>query len=191
VGLGQSLDGAHVEARCGAWHGQQLAPVPRDKAVEIGIPRAFDEHRIARLEARPQDEIERVSDAMCQYDLFGRDRKSCRLDDALGLGFAVIGINIDPQAALSAGERAFWTDLGARFVQVNRSRGGAHLLAGTREDTLVLDDVEGYFRDWLDDNAPRDVVILRPDRYVMGVCRHADLPQVTNDARALLATPAA
>jgi len=132
-----------------------------------------------------------VGTMFMQPHVEGRDRKSCRLDDALGLGFAVIGINIDPQAALSAGERAFWTDLGARFVQVNRSRGGAHLLAGTRGDTLVLDDVEGYFRDWLDDNAPRDVVILRPDRYVMGVCRHADLPQVTNDARALLATPAA
>ncbi len=114
-----------------------------------------------------------------QPDVECRDGQRRRLDDAIGKGFCVLGVNVDPAQHLSASDRDFWKRLGARLVQVNRSRAGRHLSARTDPDTIVLDDIEGRFRDWLDDNAPDDVIVLRPDRYVAAVCRHADAGAMT------------
>ena len=119
-----------------------------------------------------------------------RDKQVCRLDDALGSGFAVVGINVDPSAHLSPQERSFWDKLGAVRVQVNRSRAGAHLTETASAETHVLDDIDGQFRDWLEDNTPLDTMVLRPDRYVAAICRHQDLGQVTQElARVFGAKP--
>ena len=115
-----------------------------------------------------------------------RDGEQRKLDDALGPGFCVLGVNVDPARYLCEADRAFWKRLGATMVQVNRSRAGAHLNAHTDPATIVLDDIEGRFRDWLDDNAPHDVIVLRPDRYVAAVCRHQDLRATTEDYRRVI-----
>lgn len=109
-----------------------------------------------------------------------------KLDDAIGNRYALIGINTDPSAALSDAERAFWVSLDTAFIQINRSRAGAHLLRHTREDTLVLDDVSGAFRDWAEMNAPNAVILLRPDRYVAAVCAPHEVAKMTEAFGAML-----
>lgn len=96
------------------------------------------------------------------------DGNEMLLDDAIGKGFAVIGLNQDPAAQLGDAERKFINSVG-RLVQVNRSKRGA---AGwsADADTVVLDDLDGTFRDMLLKAPKQRFVILRPDRYVYAVC---------------------
>ncbi|MCZ4314827.1 bifunctional 3-(3-hydroxy-phenyl)propionate/3-hydroxycinnamic acid hydroxylase [Comamonadaceae bacterium G21597-S1] len=116
-----------------------------------------------------------------QPDVETEDGRRIKLDDAIGPGFCVLGVNVDPARALSTDDRAFWHRLGATLIRVNRSRAGSHLKSKSAEDskTIVLDDIEGRFRDWLDDSAPNDLVVLRPDRYVAAVCHHRDASAMT------------
>ena len=114
------------------------------------------------------------------------DRRQLKLDDAIGPWFTLIGINIDPAAHLDAEDSAFWTHLGARLVQVNKSRRGTHGVAPIDPDTLVLDDLDGSFRDWLSANPSQELIVLRPDRYVAAVCGRAQLGRVTRAMHALL-----
>ena len=109
----------------------------------------------------------------------GTDGKTRKLDDLIGPGFCLLGMNVDPAQHMSEADRAFWRRLGTTVCRVNRSRAGAHLTTGTDPDTMLLDDIEGRFRDWLEDHAPNDVVLLRPDRYVAAVCRHDGLSAMT------------
>ncbi len=114
------------------------------------------------------------------------DRKQMRLDDAIGNGFAVIGVNVDPARHMSAEDLAFWKRLGAQIVQVNKSRLGGKYLTPTSDGTLLLDDVEGGFRDWLMDRPAQEIIVLRPDRYVAAICRRTEIGEVTAEMRRLL-----
>lgn len=113
-----------------------------------------------------------------------------RLDDAIGDWFAVIGFNADPQEFLDEEAKAYWRSLGATFLKVHRSRPAARLRQAA-EGTVVLDDVEGGLRNWVGDAMAREVVILRPDRYVAATCRREDLNAVTRRFRSLISVPGA
>ncbi len=111
------------------------------------------------------------------------------LDDAIGKGFAVIGINEDPAPHLGPGDRDFIEAIGGSVVQINRSRRGR---VGWSADprTLVLDDLDGYFRDMLLKAPNERFIILRPDRYVFAVCDAPELAKSIRNLRAQLGTPA-
>ncbi|HWK66314.1 MAG TPA: bifunctional 3-(3-hydroxy-phenyl)propionate/3-hydroxycinnamic acid hydroxylase [Rhizobiaceae bacterium] len=109
------------------------------------------------------------------------------LDDAIGKGFAIIGINEDPAAQLSPEDRAYISRIGS-IVQINRSRRGK---AGWEADpdTLVLDDLDGVFRDMLLKSPKQRFYILRPDRYVFAVCDRHELAGAVSRLRAQLGEP--
>lgn len=117
-----------------------------------------------------------------QVENGSRSRK--KVDDAIGPWFAVLGVNFDPRTAMAAGEIAFWDEIGAKTVQVNRSRAGRDAAGDAR--TLVLDDVEGAFRDWQLEHPRDEVIVLRPDRYVAATCSRQDLGAVTREIRQLV-----
>lgn len=82
------------------------------------------------------------------------------LDEALGRGFAVLGIGTDPRAGLPVLLRRRWEDLGARFIAVDadpRDAAGAH----------VMSDTSGALGAWAADLGV-DLVVVRPDRIVLG-----------------------
>jgi len=114
-------------------------------------------------------------------DATGARRK---LDDVLGNWFAVIGWEVDPQGALDEEGRAFWRELGARFVQVNRARSGAHpgLRLHSSEGTVCVEDVDNQFADWMAAH-PGPILVLRPDRYVAAQVDAKRLPLVTDHFR--------
>ena len=87
---------------------------------------------------------------------------------------------------MSADDRSFWEELGARIVQVNKSRSGGRFAPPTSEGTLLLDDVDGKFRDWSLDRPQEQIIVLRPDRYVGAVCTRDGLGAVTLAFRRLL-----
>lgn len=90
-----------------------------------------------------------------------------KLDDAIGLRFALIGWSARFDAWLGAESCRLLEALDARRVVVRPSC--QSLEREPPEDGLVLADVDGTFKRWFD-AAPGSVVVLRPDRIVAAVC---------------------
>jgi 3-(3-hydroxy-phenyl)propionate hydroxylase len=89
-----------------------------------------------------------------------------RLDERLGLGFAVVSRE-DPRPALTADARAAWQRLGARFV-----------VTDALDDWLACHDAS--------------TVVVRPDRYAYAVTRTpADLERVAAELGTALGAPGA
>jgi 3-(3-hydroxy-phenyl)propionate hydroxylase len=120
-------------------------------------------------------------------DASGARRK---LDDVIGPGFAVIGWQLDPQAALGDAERGFWCALGAQFIRIDRARCGGAL--GVRmtsaHGSTCVEDVDNQFSDWIDAH-PGSVLVLRPDRYIAAQCSAAELAEVTRQFATFTSRP--
>lgn len=110
-----------------------------------------------------------VGKMIVQPDVETMDGVRRKLDDVLGTGFCIIGWRCDPQAFMSREDRAYWADLGVRFVQVNRSRSGQSRQARLKSvyDTDSVEDVDNALADWFE-RYPAPIVLVRPDRYVAG-----------------------
>lgn len=119
------------------------------------------------------------------------DGAQVRFDDACGPWFALVGWQVDPQAHLSAGQREQWQALGARFVMVVRARSGAAPGQAVRCDsgTVVVQDLENLLSVWFE-RSKCNVLVLRPDRYVAGLCEAADSGNVSRSLLALIAAEA-
>ncbi len=89
------------------------------------------------------------------YDSRGRVMP---LDNLLGQGFVVLGLDKDPRAAMTQKQRDDWTRLGARFMTIHRSSAASN-------DTDIVVDHTGSLRAWLS-RFRTTVVVLRPDRFV-------------------------
>ncbi|KXO98348.1 bifunctional 3-(3-hydroxy-phenyl)propionate/3-hydroxycinnamic acid hydroxylase [Tsukamurella pseudospumae] len=105
------------------------------------------------------------------------DGHRVRLDDALGIGWAVIGFETDPREALGA-EALVWERLGANFATIYRSgaRPQGRIGDGRRKAGLLdLEDTDDLLTSWLRraGHRPGTVVVLRPDKYVFGASRDA------------------
>jgi 3-(3-hydroxy-phenyl)propionate hydroxylase len=96
------------------------------------------------------------------------------LDDLLGPGFAVVGLDCDPSALV--GDTAPWSALGARFISI-MSPG-----TGTNIPSAAVDE-SGRLTAWFRRHGAA-VAIVRPDRFVYGVASAASAPAL---ARALAA----
>jgi 3-(3-hydroxy-phenyl)propionate hydroxylase len=153
----------------------RFKPMPRYQAG--GVVDADGGPMVGRMLIQPDVE-----------DASGARRK---LDDVLGPWFALLGWQTDPQAALSADERAFWRDLGARFVRIDRARSGAGPGQGASaaEGTVCVEDIDNHFADWIAAH-PGRLIVLRPDRYIAAHCDAAQLPGVTRRFAAFTRAPA-
>jgi 3-(3-hydroxy-phenyl)propionate hydroxylase len=106
--------------------------------------------------------------------------KARRLDDAIGLRFALISWSARADAWIDATSRCVLERLDALPVVVRPD-----CQALDREPPqggVVLSDVDGAFKRWFDE-APGGVVVLRPDRIVAAVCQ----PWELNDTLRVLA----
>ena len=98
-----------------------------------------------------------------------------RLDDALGAGWVVLGVGVDPRDAVPADP---WERLGATWACVfapgTRPQGQVGQLRGQGrgKDGLVdLEAVDDHLSGWLRRAGARtgSVIVLRPDKYVFSV----------------------
>jgi 2-polyprenyl-6-methoxyphenol hydroxylase-like FAD-dependent oxidoreductase len=111
---------------------------------------------------------------------------SLPLDDTLGPGFAVLGLNVDPRASLASSALAFWDSLPTRFIQVISS---AHSHKpqpdAATQQTTCIEDSQGLLTTWFAQQ-PGQIAIVRPDRYIFGICTPQTLPTATNQLQKLL-----
>lgn len=85
-----------------------------------------------------------------------------RLDELLGPGFAVVGLDCDPRALV--GEAAVWAALGARFVRILSKQTSLRMT-----DECVYDaiDESGALQAWFERHGAA-LAVVRPDRFVYG-----------------------
>lgn len=105
------------------------------------------------------------------------DGRPVRFDDAIGVGWSVIGVGVDPRTLLGDDIKA-WEDVDATFATVFApgSRPQGSIGDGRRRDGLIdLEDTTGEFTHWLRKAGLRDgsLLVLRPDKYVFGAGKDA------------------
>ncbi|RHW23384.1 bifunctional 3-(3-hydroxy-phenyl)propionate/3-hydroxycinnamic acid hydroxylase [Nocardioides immobilis] len=136
-----------------------MKPKPRfKKGTYVGRPRSV---RGAEGTLSPQPMVRRY------------DGRPVRLDDALGTGWSVIGIGVDPREGLDV---AAWAQVGATFATVfspGTRPQGAVGACGNRAGLVDVEDTSGELTRWLRRHGIRrgSVVVLRPDKYVFGATR--------------------
>jgi 3-(3-hydroxy-phenyl)propionate hydroxylase len=118
-----------------------------------------------------------VGTMFIQPDVEGPQGEPRKFDDVLGDWFAVVGWECDPQSRMAPADLAFWQRLGARFVQVTRSRSGSGRTqrVSSSNGTVCIEDKDNALADWFEAHGG-EVVVLRPDRYVGMHGRFADMP---------------
>ena len=96
-----------------------------------------------------------------------------RLDDALGTGWAVVGIGVDPRHVLGA-DAATWERVGATFATLHAA--GERPQGKAADDfrpacVVDLEDTTGSLTRWLRRAGAKrgSVLVLRPDKFVFGV----------------------
>lgn len=126
-----------------------------------------------------------------------------RLDDALGSWFSVVGIHCDPLAQLSQEGCSMWERLDARFLSIRIPRdvpfpdaqkdrdpddptlgeGSAPPVAGpvAAVSAVPVVDVDGVFTEMALARPSEEILVIRPDRYVMAACRAEELDQFTRE----------
>ncbi|MFA6577175.1 MAG: FAD-dependent monooxygenase, partial [Nocardioides sp.] len=140
-----------------------MKPKPRfRRGAYLGLPRSL---RGAEGTLAPQPVVRRY------------DGRPVRLDDALGTGWAVIGLGIDPRDRLDS-DLAVWQQVDATFATVfgTGTRPQGSVGDGRRRAGLVdLEDTTGELSTWLRRHGLHDgqVLVLRPDKFVFGASSDA------------------
>ncbi|AJP58945.1 3-(3-hydroxyphenyl)propionate hydroxylase [Pandoraea vervacti] len=98
-----------------------------------------------------------------------------RLDDVIGNHFAVLGWGADPTFGLTAQARAVADRLGVRFVLAKPDVQMAHT-DDVPAGVIAIGDPLNRLKNWFAAR-PQSVALLRPDRFVAGVCA----PQEVSD----------
>lgn len=127
-----------------------------------------------------------------QPEVVTRDGKIERLDDVLGMRFAILSWGSDPQLHLSIAARKFWTDIGAHFVAVVPPTQVGNFRGTILEGTTLVGDAQGAFHEWFamqDDDG--SAVLVRPDRFVAGIVPPQHLDAASRKLAALIGGHAA
>jgi len=112
------------------------------------------------------------------------DRREIRkFDDAIGPWFAIVAWATDPRLHMSDTVRAFWQNIGARFVAVLPAVQLSAEQTVKSDDLLILGDT-GAIKQWFGDHRT-SLIVLRPDRFVAAA---ASTPQAIDEITASLQT---
>ena len=110
-----------------------------------------------------------------------------RLDDVIGLHFAIIAWGTDPSYCMGDAARAFWQRLGARFIRVMPANQLSHR-SPARDGVLTVGDTQGRLKDWFGAQT-KSVAFVRPDRFVAALASPQEVTSVTEQLARLLHTP--
>ncbi|MBN3751495.1 bifunctional 3-(3-hydroxy-phenyl)propionate/3-hydroxycinnamic acid hydroxylase [Paraburkholderia sp. Tr-20389] len=96
------------------------------------------------------------------------DGSIVRFDDAIGNRFAIVGWGADPTFGLTPEARRIWTSMGGCFVMAKPDT-QLTFHDDVPEGVTAIGDIDGRMKDWFA-RVPESVVLLRPDRFVAGMC---------------------
>lgn len=124
------------------------------------------------LDVAPDTPVGRM---FIQPTVLCEDGEKRKLDDVIGLNFAVLAWGTDPTFGMTPEARAVWERLGARFITAKPAVQMAHA-ADARDGVICIGDLGNRMKDWFT-KWPHSVVFLRPDRFVGAICA----PQQTSE----------
>ena len=130
------------------------------------------------------DEIEANGDGYKAEYVLCEDGQTRKLDDVIGLNFAVIAWGTDPTFGMTPEAREVWERLGVRFITAKPAVQMAHK-SDARDGVICIGDLGNRMKDWFT-KWPHSVVFLRPDRFVGAICSPQETSEMTEAfARAL------
>jgi 3-(3-hydroxy-phenyl)propionate hydroxylase len=106
------------------------------------------------------------------------------MDEILGKGFAILGVDVDPRSYMNNDCQRFWHMLNAECVHLVMSGS----ISKAKEGVFLL--LEGQSRkitDWFS-NLLGKVIALRPDRYIAFICKAEKINSTTKAFQNLLLT---
>jgi len=110
------------------------------------------------------------------------DSSRVLLDDLLGQGFSLVGLNVDPRDHLDATGSRLLDELGTRMVTLyaygERPQGLQGVERNVRPGTIEVEDIEGHMIKWFRKAGFKDraIAVLRPDKFTFAVVQPAALP---------------
>lgn len=110
--------------------------------------------------------------------------ETVRLDDLIGLNFAIIAWGTDPSYGMNEASLAFWQELGARFIRVMPSVQLQHS-SPTRDGVLTIGDAQGRIKDWFSSQG-KSIAFVRPDRFVAALASPQEVSGVTRQLAGVL-----
>ena len=110
--------------------------------------------------------------------------ETVRLDDLIGLNFAIIAWGTDPSYGMDDRARAFWQGRGARFIRVMPTGQLAHA-SSTNDGVLTIGDAQGRIKDWFGAQT-KSIVFVRPDRFVAALASPQEVSSITRQLAGVL-----
>lgn len=111
------------------------------------------------------------------------DGQHTLLDNLLGNGFALLWLHDRAKQAFPTFDHAIWQRLSTRFIAMQPV--DMQSVSTSVEGCTLVKDREGKLQDFLHNN-PDLLILVRPDRYIMGVTPRAALPQFTHTLETIL-----
>ncbi len=110
------------------------------------------------------------------------------LDEAVGANFAFIAWGVDPTWGMSDAQVAFWTNLGARFLQVVPAMQLKSQVSKPREGVVRIGDVTHRLKTWFGQSGEGgdSIAILRPDRFVAATALPQTIGKVSDQLASAL-----
>ena len=102
-----------------------------------------------------------------------------RLDELIGVHFAILAWGTDPTYGMQPETRAFWDRLGARFLRVMPT-GQLRCLSPANEGVITIGDAQGRIKDWFTQQS-KSIVFVRPDRFVAALASPQEVNTVTKE----------
>lgn len=110
------------------------------------------------------------------------DSSRVLLDDLLGQGFSLVGLNVNPRDHLDATGSRLLDELGTRMVTLyaygERPQGLQGVERNVRTGTTEVEDIEGHMIKWFRKAGFKDraIAVLRPDKFTFAVVQPEALP---------------
>jgi 3-(3-hydroxy-phenyl)propionate hydroxylase len=124
------------------------------------------------------------------------DSSRIRLDDLLGQGFSLVGLNVDPRDHLDMDSTRLLEGLGTRMVTLyaygERPQGLSGVARHVRPGCMEVEDIDGHMIRWFRKAGfkQRAVAVLRPDKFTFAVVQPERLPHALQElAKQLDAQP--
>ncbi|MCK9897194.1 bifunctional 3-(3-hydroxy-phenyl)propionate/3-hydroxycinnamic acid hydroxylase [Frankia sp. AgB32] len=102
------------------------------------------------------------------------DGRTGRLDDLLGLSWALLGLGVDPSGGVPSPAQAWVENRGAMLLTISRPGQEAH----PSSSCPIVEDLDGTVLRMMSRRGRPLVAVVRPDRYLLGVFPPARLPGV-------------
>ena len=163
----------------------QSLPQVRDYILQLKFKPMSRYHRGIVVPLETQGLKDDPVGRMFMQPMVEREGKPCKLDDAIGPRFAVLALNFDANDCLSDRNKAFLQRINAGQLTVMPSKSPQQRHPKT-PDTVVLEDLQGKFRDWRMQKPQWEFIVLRPDRYVAAVGSRAEASALLDQLEALM-----